>query len=95
LRVLVVYDIGDNARREEFARRLQAAGLVRIQRSCFLGRGGLDRVRELLRLAERYVDPSRDVVHVFPLDEYSFRYSRYVGRPYGGGGPEGVEYAQP
>jgi len=95
MRVLVVYDIGDNARREEFARRLQAAGLVRIQRSCFLGRGGLDRVRELVRLSERFIDPSRDVVHVFPLDEYSFRYARYVGRPYGGGEVAGVEYAQP
>jgi len=95
MRILVVYDIGDNARREEFARRLQAVGLVRIQRSCFIGRGGLDRVKELVRLAERFVDPSRDVVHVFPLDEYSFRYARYVGRPHGSGEVAGVEYAQP
>lgn len=48
MRVLVVYDIGDNTRREEFARRLQAAGLVRIQRSCFLGRGGLAESRSWL-----------------------------------------------
>jgi CRISPR-associated protein Cas2 len=95
LRVLVVYDIGDNTRREEFARRLQAAGLVRIQRSCFLGRGGLDRVKELARLAERFIDQSRDVVHVVPVDEYSFRYVKCVGRPYGGRELGGVEYAQP
>ena len=48
-----------------------------------------------MRLSERFIDPSRDVVHVFPLDEYSFRYARCVGRPYRGGGVAGVEYAQP
>ncbi len=93
MRLLVVYDIGDNVRREEFARRLQAMGLVRIQRSCFLGRGGLDKAKEILRLAERYIDVSRDVVHVIPLDEYSFRYVRFVGVPFSRQGVEGVEYA--
>jgi hypothetical protein len=49
----------------------------------------------LARLAERFIDQSRDVVHVVPVDEYSFRYVKCVGRPYGGRELGGVEYAQP
>lgn len=94
MRVLVVYDIGDDLVREEFARRLQQLGLERIQRSCFLGRGGVDLVKTVARVAERLVDAKRDVVHVFPLDEYSFRYARCVGKPMNLAEVEGVTYVR-
>lgn len=94
MRVLVVYDIGDNAVREGFARRLLQLGLERVQRSCFLGRGGLELAKTVLRLAERLIDRGRDVVHVFLLDEYSFRYMRYVGRPMNMAEVEGVSYVR-
>ncbi|MEM1642501.1 MAG: CRISPR-associated endonuclease Cas2 [Desulfurococcaceae archaeon] len=94
LRVLVVYDIGDNTIREEFARKLQQLGLERIQRSCFLGRGGLDLVKTVARVAERLIDVKKDVVHVFPLDEYSFKYAKCVGRPTNLVEIEGVTYVR-
>lgn len=92
MRVLVVYDIGDNLVREEFARRLSQLGLERIQRSCFLGRGGLDLVKAIARVAERLVDRKRDIVHIFPLDEYSFKYMRCIGMPMSQLEVEGVTY---
>lgn len=82
MRLLVVYDISDNNTREEFARKLQKIGLVRIQRSCFIGYGDFNKIKQVLRLAEKLLKIERDVVHVFPLDEYSYRNSRYFGTPY-------------
>ncbi|MCS7099434.1 MAG: CRISPR-associated endonuclease Cas2 [Sulfolobales archaeon] len=92
MRTLVVYDIGDNLTREEFARKLKQLGLERIQRSCFLGRGGIELAKTVVRIAERTVNARRDVVHVFLLDEYSFRSMRCVGRPLNWGRTEGVEF---
>lgn len=94
LRVLVVYDIGDNLVREEFARRLQQLGLERIQRSCFLGRGGIDLVKTVARIAERLIEVRKDVVHVFPLDEYSFKYVKCIGKPMNLVEVEGVTYVR-
>jgi len=82
MRLLVVYDISNNAVREEFARRLQNIGLTRIQRSCFIGRGDQNKVKQVLRLAERLLEAKRDVVHVILLDEYSFRNVRCFGTPF-------------
>lgn len=36
----------------------------------------------MLRLAEKLLKAERDVVHVFPLDEYSYRNSKCFGTPY-------------
>ncbi len=82
MKLLVVYDISDNATREDFARKLQRIGLVRIQKSCFVGYGDLNKLKQVLRLAEKSLNAKRDVVHVFPLDEYSYRNSRCFGSPY-------------
>jgi len=82
MRLLVVYDISNNVVREEFARRLQSIGLTRIQRSCFIGRGDPNKVKQVLRLAEKMLEARRDVVHVIPLDEYSFRNMRCFGTPF-------------
>ncbi|MCX8185026.1 MAG: CRISPR-associated endonuclease Cas2 [Sulfolobales archaeon] len=92
MRVLVVYDISDNFIREEFARKLKQLGLERIQRSCFLGRGGVELVKTVIRAAERTVEVGRDVVHVFLLDEYSFKNMKHVGRPFNWRRVEGVDY---
>jgi CRISPR-associated protein Cas2 len=82
MRLLVVYDISNNAVREEFAKRLQGIGLTRIQRSCFVGRGDVNKVKQVLRLAEKLLDARRDVVHTILLDEYSFKNIRCFGTPF-------------
>ena len=52
------------------AEKLKALGLVRIQRSVFMGRGGQARARDVARIARMIVDPKNDsvVVVVVPAD---------------------------
>lgn len=82
MRLLVIYDVSDNSVREEFAKRLQGLGLVRIQRSCFIGYGDFNKAKQVFRLAEKILTASRDIVHVVLLDDYSFRNLRYFGTPF-------------
>jgi len=50
VRVVVVYDISDDAKRYRLASRLKALGLSRIQRSAFAGRLDSSRLRDLYRV---------------------------------------------
>jgi len=51
-------------------------------------------VKTVARVAERLIDVKKDVVHVFPLDEYSFKYAKCVGRPTNLVEIEGVTYVR-
>ncbi len=82
IRVLIVYDIGDNVKRKRFADYLKSKGLSRIQRSVFIGRVTGSTFKDILRAIPRYLDPGRDIVHVFPITDYTLKYMRYYGKPF-------------
>jgi len=88
VRVLVVYDIDDDAKRAKLADRLKALGLSRIQRSAFAGELDSQRLRDLYRLCERAATDPRDVIHVFLLCGYDWSRGRAFGSFREGG--EGV-----
>ena len=79
MRVLVVYDIDDDAKRAKLADRLKALGLSRIQRSAFAGELDSQRLRDLYRLCERAATDPRDVIHVFLLCGYDWSRGRAFG----------------
>jgi CRISPR-associated protein Cas2 len=79
VRVLVVYDIDDDAKRARLADRLKALGLSRIQRSAFAGELDSQRLRDLYRLCERAATDPRDVIHVFLLCGYDWSRRRAFG----------------
>jgi CRISPR-associated protein Cas2 len=79
VRVLVVYDIDDDAKRAKLADRLKALGLSRIQRSAFAGELDSQRLRDLYRLCERAATDPRDVIHVFLLCGYDWSRRRAFG----------------
>jgi len=83
VRVLVVYDISDDAKRLRLAERLKALGLSRIQRSAFAGRLDSSRLRDLYRLCERFAADEGDVIHVFTLCGYDWSRARAFGRAAG------------
>ena len=79
VRVLVIYDIDDDAKRARLADRLKALGLSRIQRSAFAGNLDSQKLRDLYRLCERYATDPRDVIHVFVLCGYDWSRRRAFG----------------
>ena len=81
-RVLVAYDIGNNKIRENFANFLQAHGLVRIQRSLFIGKVSSQTIKDIERKAAKIIDLSRDVVHIVPLSIYEYQHMKTVGTPF-------------
>ena len=78
--VVVFYDVSENWRRDLLAKTLQSLGLVRVQRSVFMGRGGYGKAREAIRAASRIVDPRTDsVVALVVPEDYARRMLVYGG----------------
>jgi CRISPR-associated protein Cas2 len=79
VKVLVVYDIDDDAKRAKLADRLKGLGLSRIQRSAFAGNLDSQRLKDLYRLCERFATDPRDVIHVFLLCGYDWSRGKAFG----------------
>jgi CRISPR-associated protein Cas2 len=79
VKVLVVYDIDDDAKRAKLADRLKGLGLSRIQRSAFAGNLDSQRLKDLYRLCERFATDPRDVIHVFLLCGYDWSRRKAFG----------------
>jgi len=82
VRVLVIYDISDNAIRSKLADDLIRLGLTRIQRSAFMGYINSSRWKDLVRVCQRWCRGPNDVIHIVPLCDYDWRKVRVFGRPY-------------
>ena len=81
MRLIVVYDISDNTDRLRLADRLKALGLVRVQRSAFVGRGGVAVAKDVVRSCSRYVRGESDSLIVFVVPNASVRGAFVVGTP--------------
>ena len=55
--VVVFYDISSNRVRQLVADKLLSKGLVRVQRSVFIGRGGYALAKDLARYLTRFINP--------------------------------------
>lgn len=77
--VVVFYDISDNRARQRVADRLLAKGLTRIQRSVFIGRGGLALAKDLARYLARLINAGDSLV-IMVVGEESIRTMISIGR---------------
>jgi CRISPR-associated protein Cas2 len=83
VRILVVYDIGDNVDRQKLADDLFRMGLTRIQRSAFAGELDPQRLKDLQRIVGRYVKKEEDVIHIFTLGLRDWEKRIVIGREWG------------
>ena len=83
MNLIVVYDIGDNRKRQAFAEKLQYLGLARVQRSVFVGKGGSGLAKDIMRIAQRLIDPKNDSVIIFIVPGEAIRKAMIVGTPWG------------
>ena len=73
-RIIVFYDISDDKKRAKMAHILQALGLIRIQRSVYIGRGGVAKAKEVIRAATRIIDKATDsVAAIIVPDNQSYK----------------------
>lgn len=82
MKVLVIYDISDNVVRTKLADDLIRLGLSRIQRSAFIGYVNSSKIKDLIRVCEKWCKGPNDVVHVIPLCDYDWRRVKVFGKPY-------------
>ncbi|HDI32235.1 MAG TPA: CRISPR-associated endonuclease Cas2 [Thermofilum sp.] len=83
MHVLVIYDISDDGLRFKISELCKDFGLLRIQKSAFLGPLTNSRKRELvsrIRSLISYYGSGNDNVQVFALDSFSLRSRVIIGK---------------
>ncbi len=78
--ILVSYDISDNHVRLRVSEKLKALGLVRIQRSVFIGRGGFFKAKEVYRGIVGLVKGEADSVFITIIPTNNINRSIVIGR---------------
>ncbi len=78
-RVIVAYDISDDAKRLRVAEWLLAKGFSRIQRSVYVARGGIALARDVERFARKVLDPRTDVMHIIVVSDLEWDRRIVVG----------------
>lgn len=80
-RIIVVYDVSDNNKRTKLSNYLKSKGLVRVQRSMFIGRVSSQTLKDVERGAKRIIDSGTDIVHIIPLTAYGYTHMKVLGNP--------------
>ncbi|AAK54438.1 CRISPR-associated endonuclease Cas2 [Saccharolobus solfataricus] len=80
MKLLVVYDVSDDSKRNKLANNLKKLGLERIQRSAFEGDIDSQRVKDLVRVVKLIVDTNTDIVHIIPLGIRDWERRIVIGR---------------
>ena len=78
--VWVLYDISDDKVRLKVAKSCKKAGLVRVQKSIFLGKIKWSRFDELAEMFDEQIDQDTDKVYLFPFCQEDFKQIRVLGQ---------------
>ena len=78
--VWIVYDIVENKARTKVAKQCKKFGLVRVQKSVFLGKLESSRFDELGEKCLDLIDEDTDSVYLFPFCQEDFRRINVLGQ---------------
>jgi len=78
--VWIIYDISKNKVRNRVAKECKKAGLIRVQKSVFLGRTESNRFDELAEFCHEYINEETDSVYLFPFCQDNFQKIRVLGQ---------------
>lgn len=76
----VAYDISNNKTRRLAEKLCKKAGLVRVQRSVFLGSSQARRIADLRAELEPLLNERTDSLSIQPLDKAAFEAAVFVGK---------------
>ena len=80
MRVFVVYDITENKRRRRVVRLCGDYGLIRAQKSVFVGIVEDARAAGFVAALEKELDVAQDSLFILPTDKRRIREGRYMGK---------------
>lgn len=75
-----MYDIAENKVRSKVAKTCKKYGLIRVQKSIFLGRLDNNRFDELAEYCLNLMDEDTDSVYLFPFCQDDFRRIQVLGQ---------------
>lgn len=78
--VWIIYDIADDKARGKVSKACKKAGLIRVQKSVFLGRLKTNRFDELHVMFDDLIDPDKDKVYMFPFCQDDFKQVKVLGQ---------------
>ena len=76
----ILYDIADDKVRAKVAKACKKAGLIRVQKSIFLGRLKWSRFDELHAMFDELIDRDQDKVYLFPFCQDDFKQIKVLGQ---------------
>jgi|LGVF01.1.fsa_nt_gb CRISPR-associated protein Cas2 len=78
--VWILYDISADPRRNKVAKTCKQYGLIRVQKSVFLGKQERNRFDELAEACLSLIDEKTDSVYLFPFCQEDFRAVKVLGQ---------------
>jgi len=78
--VWVLYDIAEDKPRNRVAKLCKKAGLIRVQKSAFLGKLERNRFDELSEACLEQIDEDTDSLYLFPFCEEDFKKIKVYGQ---------------
>ena len=76
----IMYDIVSNKTRNRVAKKCKKYGMIRVQKSIFLGRLDINRFDELTEICLDEIDEETDSVYLFPFCQEEFRRIQVLGQ---------------
>ncbi|OEU82659.1 MAG: CRISPR-associated endonuclease Cas2 [Desulfobacterales bacterium S5133MH4] len=78
--VWILYDISEDKPRNKVAKMCKQNGLIRVQKSVFLGKLERNRFDELAEACLDLIDEETDSVYLFPFCQEDFRAIKVMGQ---------------
>ena len=78
--VWILYDISADRPRNKVAKTCKRYGLIRVQKSAFLGKLERNRFDELAEACLSLIDEETDSVYLFPFCQEDFRAVKVLGQ---------------
>jgi CRISPR-associated protein Cas2 len=78
--VWILYDISDDGCRDKVSKACKQYGLVRVQKSAFIGRLEKSRFDELSERCNDLIDDTKYSVYLFPFCQEDFRQIKALGQ---------------
>jgi len=78
--IWVLYDISDDKKRNRVAKYCKKAGLLRVQKSAFLGKLEKSRFDELSEQCKEIINEDEDSLYLFPFCEDDFKKIKVHGQ---------------
>jgi CRISPR-associated protein Cas2 len=78
--VWIIYDIVEDKKRTKVAKSCKKIGLIRVQKSVFLGKLEWNRFDELAEKCRELIDEKVDSVYLFPFCQEDFRQVKVLGQ---------------